>query len=152
MKPTALVILLVFSASTSYAQCKVRSDKVDEFTGKRTILLKEDRMGNSIVFIYKSDSSYYVTFWAGEIGCAVTGKSKVLLKMADDSIIELPHVGKLNCKTSPLITINVSLYFDELTTLEVTKIRFQGSRGTSDVDVNKNPDLIQNGLLCLAKM
>src|SRR5690606_8493472 len=124
---TTLALILSTLVSTAYSQCKVAMDEVDAFTGKRTVALKGDYLGTLVQVAARIDSSYYLYLSTHQdVGCSQTGQSQVWFKLDDGTIIQLPHVGSLNCKGS--FTIKLDDYIAELKTHNVTTIRLIGSR------------------------
>lgn len=152
MKTLSLLSLILFYYLNTNAQCSVLTNEVDEFTGKKTILMKQQYMGNAFVTVGKYDSTYIISFIGGDVGCSVTGKSKVLLKMSDDSILEFLHVGRLDCKGSTSIVVDATPFFDELTSNDISAIRIVGSQGQIDFKVNKNSDYVRKNLVCVQRL
>ena len=142
---------MLCTVSSAWAQCKVASDGVDEFTGKRTVILKGGYVGAVLQMLVKSDSSYFLYLsTAQDVGCARTGESKVLMKLDDGSVIDLVHVGKLNCKGT--FTIKVDDYMEELTSHNVTTIRLIGTRSQHTEELKKGQDTFSKGLTCLTSL
>ena len=126
-------------------QCKIKSDKVDEFTGERTVVAKEGLLGEVIEVAYRTDSSYYLYLSAlgDDNGCARTGESKAMFKFADGSIVELVYLAQTNCKGN--ILVRLSDYLGEFSTKQITTIRLVGTRGSHTSEVKKSGDALCRG-------
>lgn len=146
---TLLLPMLLLCLHGTFAQCKVKEQSIDEFTGKKYTILKEGYVGNLVAIVSKSDSSYFVMLIGRDLGCSVTGKSKAMLKMEDGSILEFIHVGKTSCSGYTGLLLRVNNEIDALLTNRVTTVRLVGSTSQQTEQIKKGQDFIARGLTCL---
>lgn len=143
---TLLTILFLLPVA-GYGQCKIYSDKVDEFTGEHTVALKPGALGDIFYMVYRTDSSYYLYMSKDDIGCSRLRESKVMFKFDNGAIVELLHLSSTNCKGTMLVRLDDNL--DEFMTHAIQTVRLVGTRATHTSDVKSGKDAIMKALTCL---
>ncbi len=141
MKTTILLIGLLCLLTKGYSQCDYYINEVDEFTGQTEKATKyevigKDKTRRKLKARVASVGEEVILFlsYYGDLGC-VASKSTAILKLESGEMIELKHVGKIDCDDVGLFTLRLEP--DEVETLKsnhVTKARLTGTKYLTDVD------------------
>ncbi len=149
-----------------YSQdCNYLMNKVDEFTKRvkkitksQTILNKHDKekTQNLTLSLIAIDSSkylsisYYKRTSSGSFDMCFSDDSKLLVKLADSSIVSLPYVGSIECALSKVEVTQYSTYWNhsisgsfemdsiavaKLLSSEIRLVRVEGSKSYEDVKI-----------------
>jgi hypothetical protein len=134
-----LVVIIIATTSATHAQikCKIDLDKVDSFSGARIIVTKSYTIGkfeNSnkglFAIMALSDGNYFLRAYTSlDMGCA-SSRSKIALKTTQGGIVELDHVGDIDCgkhtsaysQIPPILTVHLA---DTLREKDYSIIRIQ---------------------------
>lgn len=142
----SLLIILVFLPLIGIGQCKYEKNEIDEFTGKTNKQTKWERIAskNVMAVVVQLDDMIGLLI-AGDIGC-VNNNSSAYFKFQDDSVIQLAHLGQIDCGSIvslilPLDDENLQL----LATKPIAKIRLVGTERNLDVPLS-NPNYFINVL------
>lgn len=149
-----LFILVFLIMKVSQAQCNYSVNETDEFTGAKNISTKIESVAKKYMFNASFNSVDSLTFLVinpiyGNFGC-VTKDSKIMVKFEDDTIIEIPHFGNINCQYG-IITAILNPFFDELTTKRVSKIRYTADKGSADFEL-KDAELFIKRIPCVTSV
>ena len=109
MKKVAILILALVSMSVS-GQVSIGIDKVDDFTGKRTISTNPERAFNynnsnfyhcSVAISHVDSMDYLYLILNVDLGCLSQNRSTAQFLLENGEIVEFTQVGKTDCSDSP---------------------------------------------------
>ena len=139
------IFLLLLIPCFSFSQT-IESDKVDDFTGARTVKTNQERLDGfnlTVMGAYmkiKGDSTFCL--WLGTIAnttTAVQSGSKTLLKLDNDEIITLVNVGDYDIVSKGDVVGCMAFLsgsdMENLMKHKVVKVRFETSKENIDVAV-----------------
>lgn len=142
-----IIAVILLSPVCAFPQCKYLVNEKDEFTGEYEQQLDIASIGRQVWgSVGRSDSSYYIAVSA-DIGC-VTDKSKLYIKFSDNTVLELTHISKIDCKNVVTFISWITDDLEKLKTTTVAKGRLTGTERSVDFDF-KDSHYIIKSLACL---
>jgi hypothetical protein len=143
----SLIFTLAIALTSSYGQCKFVKNETDEFNGSRIKQLEVTSIGKQVwASVYHVDSLYLFSVGA-DVGC-VNQESTLYLKLETGKVLELKHIGDVNCNMVASIAVDISDYVKELLASKVVKLRLQGTKRAWDADV-RDPSYLIKSLQCV---
>lgn len=152
MKALIPLFLIIACTAIAAAQCDLRKNEVDEFTGFEQKITKEEYLGKGTTgkltgFVARIDSSYGIYFrYSADLGC-VSSTSYAIVKFTDGATTRLKNIGKTDCGDYPAFAADVTMDVDSINK-PIEKIRIALSQRHADVVIT-NPDFFIKGLQCV---
>tara|TARA_R100000306_G_C4375459_1_gene141765 strand:+ start:1020 stop:1490 length:471 start_codon:yes stop_codon:yes gene_type:complete len=151
-----ITFLFLIISTISFSQCKIFYDKVDDFTGKRTLGTKPERIATMDLGFYlrldlnkNGDFIFIGATGYDKLGCA-TSDSYISIKLMDGNIITSNNFGEIDCSERPSMYFNLNdNQISLLKNSSIDKIRISGSELTLDSRNVKNPNYFIETLKCL---
>ena len=148
-----LLIPLMLVTISSFAQCKMQEDYVDEFSGMRTqtldwqVLAKSKGLVKLKVKAGKIDNNYFFMANVNDrLGC-VSSDSYIAIKFEDDSITMASHTSKIACGDYVLLSVQLTPgQVADLTTKNIKMIRYHIENTRDFIPVD--PEVFKNLFKC----
>lgn len=137
-----LTLIGLLAATLSFGQCDYLRKDVDEFTGKKTVLMQRQKIALSTYMAMASiDGVIGIYIYKGDYDC-VTGESYIIFKFTDGTTLNLTHLSGFDCDDTPMMV----LYTEDksLWTKPVEKMRVKFSKGYRDLDCTNPYAFIEN--------
>jgi len=148
MKTITTIIATIISL-TSLAQCSLRLDKIDDFTGETKKVTNDVLIGKGVGNVYAAlgrineTEALYIDH-TSDLGC-VSSSAYIIIKWTDGTTTTLEHLGDIDCGDD--VTF-LTLIDSNKHNKSVEKIRINYSEYYDDIIV-KTPDFLINGFNCI---
>lgn len=155
MKTIGVLIIVLLAGSSLRAQvkCVLSVNEKDDFTGRRhkatdfSVVGKLPGLRRLKASIYRIDSVYFLRLTLNDrIGC-LNSKSKVVLKLEDDSILTIASNGEIQCGDYVVFEGAFTQYLAVLQQKRIVKLRYQ-SESYRDIPISE-PSFMIDMIRCV---
>jgi len=139
----------ILLTTLSIAQCSLRLDEIDDFTGETKKVTNDVLIGKGVGNVYAAlgrvneTEALYIDH-TSDLGC-VSSSAYIIIKWTDGTTTTLEHVGDIDCGDD--VTF-LTLIDSNKHNKSVEKIRINYSEYYDDIIV-KTPDFLINGFNCI---